>query len=356
TKPSCAPPRPPCTRRRSSCTNSSRSAQPPPSPRPEKASTPPSSSPKRNWRPMSKPPRPAWRPTANPSPTRSRKPSSGGTPHETLRHCRRSLRPRLHPPPCPGPGARSRPKERRRLRRQARARPQVGQFPAPRRPLGILHRQERRTVFRRPLRRYPQGHGRIPPPAGAGRSQGRRRGSPPRQPGEGHRRPPRPERNRGPGRDRAHGAAHRRRNRQDSGPRRTRNRFRRQGRPHGVETLFRRTRYGTGRTEGPRPHDARRRRRAGPRICAGSQMTLSAVATRYAKALADVTSAPAGALSPQDALTQLRAFESALAASRELENALTTPAVPTGRKRAVVGRIAGVLQLSPIARNFLFVL
>ena len=85
-------------------------------------------------------------------------------------------------------------------------------------------------------------------------------------------------------------------------------------------------------------------------------MTLSAVATRYAKALADVTSAAASALSPQDALTQLRAFESALAASRELENALTTPAVPTGRKRAVVGRIAGVLKLSPIARNFLFVL
>ena len=85
-------------------------------------------------------------------------------------------------------------------------------------------------------------------------------------------------------------------------------------------------------------------------------MTLSAVATRYAKALADVTSAPAGALSPQDALTQLRAFESALAASRELENALTTPAVSLSRKRAVVGRIAGLLNLSPIARNFLFVL
>jgi F-type H+-transporting ATPase subunit delta len=85
-------------------------------------------------------------------------------------------------------------------------------------------------------------------------------------------------------------------------------------------------------------------------------MTLSAVATRYAKALADVTSAPAGGLSPQDALTQLRAFESALAGSRELENALTTPAVPLSRKRAVVGRIAGLLELSPIARNFLFVL
>src|ERR1035437_5508816 len=84
-------------------------------------------------------------------------------------------------------------------------------------------------------------------------------------------------------------------------------------------------------------------------------MTLSAVATRYAKALADVTTA-AGGLRPEDALSQLRAFESALAASRELENALTTPAVPGSRKRAVVGRIADLLQLSPIARNFLFVL
>src|SRR5450756_952474 len=84
-------------------------------------------------------------------------------------------------------------------------------------------------------------------------------------------------------------------------------------------------------------------------------MTLSAVATRYAKALADVTTA-AGGLRPEDALSQLRAFESALAASRELENALTTPAVPGSRKRAVVGRIAGLLELSPIARNFLFVL
>lgn len=84
-------------------------------------------------------------------------------------------------------------------------------------------------------------------------------------------------------------------------------------------------------------------------------MTLSAVATRYAKALADVTTTAAG-LRPEEALPQLRAFESALAASKELLNALTTPAVPVSRKRAVVGRLAGVLQLSPIARNFLFVL
>ena len=84
-------------------------------------------------------------------------------------------------------------------------------------------------------------------------------------------------------------------------------------------------------------------------------MTLSAVATRYAKALADVTTAAAG-LRPEEALSQLRAFEAALAASHELQNALTTPAVPASRKRAVVARIADILKLSLIARNFLFVL
>jgi len=85
-------------------------------------------------------------------------------------------------------------------------------------------------------------------------------------------------------------------------------------------------------------------------------MTLSAVATRYAKALADVTTSAAGGLRPEAALAQLRAFEGALNDSKELQNALSTPAVPAGRKRAVVGRIADVFKLAPIARNFLFVL
>jgi F-type H+-transporting ATPase subunit delta len=84
-------------------------------------------------------------------------------------------------------------------------------------------------------------------------------------------------------------------------------------------------------------------------------MTLSVVATRYAKALADVTTTATG-LPPEAALAQLRTFESALNASRELLNALTTPAVPVARKRAVVARLASALELSPIARNFLLVL
>jgi F-type H+-transporting ATPase subunit delta len=85
-------------------------------------------------------------------------------------------------------------------------------------------------------------------------------------------------------------------------------------------------------------------------------MTLSSVATRYAHALADVVTAKDSALRPEDALAQLRTFEATLRSSPALHNALTTPAVPVGRKRAVVLRIGYVMELSQIARNFLYVL
>jgi len=84
-------------------------------------------------------------------------------------------------------------------------------------------------------------------------------------------------------------------------------------------------------------------------------MPVSAVATRYANALADVVTAAGSALAPQDALGELRSFASALE-SPELRNALITPAVPPARKRAVIGRVADILGLSRITRNFLFVL
>lgn len=85
-------------------------------------------------------------------------------------------------------------------------------------------------------------------------------------------------------------------------------------------------------------------------------MTLSAVATRYANALADVVSPGTSTIRPEDALKELRSFEDALGESAELRNALISPAVPVGRKRVVVGRIGDRLQISPIVRNFLFVL
>jgi F-type H+-transporting ATPase subunit delta len=85
-------------------------------------------------------------------------------------------------------------------------------------------------------------------------------------------------------------------------------------------------------------------------------MTLSAVASRYASALADVVTAGGSVLRPQDALSELRSFEALLLSSPELHNALSTPAVPGSRKKAVAGRLADLLNLSRIGRNFLFVL
>src|SRR5436190_6196053 len=85
-------------------------------------------------------------------------------------------------------------------------------------------------------------------------------------------------------------------------------------------------------------------------------MTTSAVATRYANALADVITASGSQLNPQGAVAELRSFEAAITGSPELQNALISPAVPPARKRAVVGRIAEKLGLSRVARNFLFVL
>jgi len=85
-------------------------------------------------------------------------------------------------------------------------------------------------------------------------------------------------------------------------------------------------------------------------------MTLSAVATRYAHALADVVTASNSPLRADDAIAQLRAFEAALRSAPALANALATPAVPIARKRAVVGRIGYVLELGQITRNFLYVL
>jgi len=85
-------------------------------------------------------------------------------------------------------------------------------------------------------------------------------------------------------------------------------------------------------------------------------MTLSAVAARYANALADVVTAGNSDLAPQDAVRELRAFEAVLNQSRDLREALHTPSVAGSRKKAVVGRLADLLKLSRISRNFLLVL
>jgi F-type H+-transporting ATPase subunit delta len=80
-----------------------------------------------------------------------------------------------------------------------------------------------------------------------------------------------------------------------------------------------------------------------------------AAASRYAKALVDLATAPGAAVSPRQVSDQLCAFEAALASSVELRRILLSPAVPPVRKRAVVGRLGQALGLAALVRNFLYV-
>jgi F-type H+-transporting ATPase subunit delta len=80
-----------------------------------------------------------------------------------------------------------------------------------------------------------------------------------------------------------------------------------------------------------------------------------AIANRYARALADLVFAPSSPVEPEQAIEQLRTLESLLTQSRELHEILLTPAVPPPRKRAVVSRLAAESGVTPLVRNFLFV-
>lgn len=82
----------------------------------------------------------------------------------------------------------------------------------------------------------------------------------------------------------------------------------------------------------------------------------SAIASRYARAFADVVMAPESQLKPAEAAAQLRAIEAVMQQSRTLRHALSSPAVRAAQKRAVVGRFADELGFSRLTRNFMFVL
>ncbi len=83
---------------------------------------------------------------------------------------------------------------------------------------------------------------------------------------------------------------------------------------------------------------------------------LSALGTRYARALVDAVMAPQSGIAPGEAAAQLRSMEQVLAESADLRGAFQTPAIPTSRKRAVVARLADELKFARLIRNFLFVL
>ncbi|MEK7407488.1 MAG: ATP synthase F1 subunit delta [Acidobacteriota bacterium] len=81
----------------------------------------------------------------------------------------------------------------------------------------------------------------------------------------------------------------------------------------------------------------------------------AAVASRYARALAELaTRAPAG-VEPHRVLEELETVEAALAASAALRHVVLSPAVPAPQKRALIGKLAGRLGLSDLVRRFLLV-
>lgn len=80
-----------------------------------------------------------------------------------------------------------------------------------------------------------------------------------------------------------------------------------------------------------------------------------AVATHYARALADAVFGSNSGVSPQDAVEQFRAIESLISGSEELQRVLLSPAVLKTRKEAVISKLADELGLHRIIRNFVLV-
>jgi F-type H+-transporting ATPase subunit delta len=80
-----------------------------------------------------------------------------------------------------------------------------------------------------------------------------------------------------------------------------------------------------------------------------------AVAARYARALVESVLDPGSKIDPKQASSELEAFQQMLDGTSELRNVLLSPAVSSGRKRAVVAKFAEMLPLSRLVRNFLFV-
>jgi F-type H+-transporting ATPase subunit delta len=81
-----------------------------------------------------------------------------------------------------------------------------------------------------------------------------------------------------------------------------------------------------------------------------------ALANRYAQALADAVLTPGAGVDGRRIAEELRSFELMVKESVDLRSVLLSPAVSTSRKRAVVARFADTLSLSPLVRNFLWLM
>jgi len=80
-----------------------------------------------------------------------------------------------------------------------------------------------------------------------------------------------------------------------------------------------------------------------------------ALASRYARALADVVLDPFTGVEPQTAAAELRKFDELLSGTPQLRTALLSPAIAPARKRDVVGRVCEMLGSPRVIRNFIFV-
>jgi F-type H+-transporting ATPase subunit delta len=81
-----------------------------------------------------------------------------------------------------------------------------------------------------------------------------------------------------------------------------------------------------------------------------------ALASHYARALADAVFAANSGLRPEDAVQQLRSADELVSGSQALQRALISPAVNKARKSAIVKRLADELAVHRSIRNFLLVL
>jgi F-type H+-transporting ATPase subunit delta len=81
----------------------------------------------------------------------------------------------------------------------------------------------------------------------------------------------------------------------------------------------------------------------------------SALALRYARALADVAALPGTAGEARAIGEQLREFDRMLRDHAELQVLFATPAIPEGKKRVVLTELAPMLGLSPHTVRFLLV-
>lgn len=79
-----------------------------------------------------------------------------------------------------------------------------------------------------------------------------------------------------------------------------------------------------------------------------------AVASRYARALADLTFA--GKADADTLAVDLAGFAAVLAESRELRTIMASPAVAISRKRAVADKLADQIGLSPIGKSVVSVI